>query len=497
VSRFQPLRSRSYLLFNNCLRGLVIATLMSTQSAIAESSLSIITNQAKYQYDVLGNENPIEGDTNLVNTNSKLGGLVDPLGTITGCDGKALASYQGYTVALYNVATDRLNPTSLLALAPTELPDVPNNGIPVGLAPNIENRNPFPLLANGDGSYNFLFDRTQLVAGKSYILVVKPPALSTYGERRVRIDITSFNNNILSYQATALDGKPISTTESNTKTASVAVADAATVGLSLISFEGLGASVCDLQPIQIVKSADRATAEPGDTVVYLLTLKNLSDRELTTLTAIDTLPLGMSLRTNSVRAQLGNTSAPVTVTQQGNVVTFKLDAPGFVVPARQSVNLAYAVSLEADAIRGTGRNSALFTARRSDGTTIVDGPATHLLTIRQGLLRDTGTIIGRVFVDKNFDGQQQPNEPGIPNAVIFTDDGNRITTDANGLFSVQSAVAGYRTGTLDLTSLPGYSLAPNIHFSERNSPSRLVKLAPGGIVRMNFGVTPTAREVKK
>jgi hypothetical protein len=153
--------------------------------------------------------------------------------------------------------------------------------------------------------------------------------------------------------------------------------------------------------------------------------------------------------------------------------------------------------LDTEALRGTGRNSATLTVIRSDGTTASDGPATHSLIVRQGLIRDTGTIVGRVFVDKNFDGQQQANEPGIPNAVIFTDDGNRITTDVNGLFSVQSAVAGYRTGTLDLTSLPGYTLAPNLYFSERNSASRLIKLAPGGIIRMNFGVTPTAREVKQ
>jgi hypothetical protein len=125
---------------------------------------------------------------------------------------------------------------------------------------------------------------------------------------------------------------------------------------------------------------------------------------------------------------------------------------------------------------------------------VTDGPVKHQLGVRQGLIRDTGTLIGRVFVDKNFDGEQQTNEPGIPNAVIFLDDGNRITTDANGLFSVQSVIAGYRTGVLDLGSLPGYTLAPNLYFNERNSQSRLVKLAPGGMARMNFGVTPTARE---
>jgi uncharacterized repeat protein (TIGR01451 family) len=309
--------------------------------------------------------------------------------------------------------------------------------------------------------------------------------------------MTGFNNNILTYRATSIDGKPLSTTESNTKSVSADVSDAATVGLSLISFQGLGASVCDGQPIQIIKSADRATAEPGDTVIYLLTLRNQSDKDITKLSAIDTLPLGMRLRPESVRAQLGTTPAPVTVTQQGNVVTFNINKLGFVVPARQSVNLAYAVTLDTDAIRGTGRNSATFTATRTDGTSVFDGPATHLLSIRQGLIRDTGTIIGRVFVDKNFDGEQQANEPGIPNAVIFMDDGNRVTTDVNGMFSVQSAVAGYRTGVLDLSSLPGYTLAPNRYFRERNSLSRLVKLAPGGIVRLNFGVTPTAREVKK
>ncbi len=45
-----------------------------------------------------------------------------------------------------------------------------------------------------------------------------------------------------------------------------------------------------------------------------------------------------------------------------------------------------------------------------------------------------------------------------------------------------------------LASLPGYTLAPNLYFNERNSHSRLVNLAPGGLVRMNFGVTPTFQE---
>jgi hypothetical protein len=128
---------------------------------------------------------------------------------------------------------------------------------------------------------------------------------------------------------------------------------------------------------------------------------------------------------------------------------------------------------------------------------VKDGPAVHRLRIRSGIVSDCGTIIGRVFVDKNFDGEQQPGEPGVPNAVVFMEDGNRITTDANGLFSVANVLPGYRTGVLDLSSTPGYTFAPNQYFSERNSQSRLVHLEPGGLVRMNFAVTPTSREAGK
>jgi hypothetical protein len=117
--------------------------------------------------------------------------------------------------------------------------------------------------------------------------------------------------------------------------------------------------------------------------------------------------------------------------------------------------------------------------------------------VRSGILSDCGTLIGRVFEDKNFDGEQQTGEPGIANAVVILDDGNRITTDVNGLFSVANVIAGSRTGVLDLSSVPGYDFAANRKFRERNSQSRLVRLEPGGLVRMNFAVTPTLREVMK
>lgn len=236
----------------------------------------------------------------------------------------------------------------------------------------------------------------------------------------------------------------------------------------------------------LIKTADRAAAEPGDTVIYRLALRNTGEIPASNIKIVDTQPLGLRFLPQSLQGALSNgtTTTPVTLAapvQSNRTLTFTypLLSPG------QTLTIVYAAVVTPDAIRGNGRNVAQ--EPRSN-------LASFTIRIRQGILSDCGTIVGRVFVDKNFDGEQQLGEPGVPNAVVFMDDGNRITTDANGLFSLANVIAGNRTGTLDFTSLPGYSLAPNQYFIERNSQSRLVRLAPGGMARMNFAVTPAYGE---
>ncbi len=451
----------------------------------------IITNTASYSYSDPGGQ-PFTGLTNKLAQS-----LIDPLGQITGCNGEKLNSYQGFSAGVYEVDASGLDLAGLTPLTQTELPDIPNNGIAAGIAPNRQNSNPY--FIGNDGQYNFILDesRGQLQVGKSYILVINPPVGSAYAQRRVKLSITGVNGRVVSYTATSLDGKPISLTDSATiVSGTLNVQDAERVGLSLAVID-VSVNVCDAQEIQITKGGDRSTATPGDTVIYRLSIRNLSTTTLNNVTAKDTLPVGFSLIDSSVRGELAGQSVPISTTKNGSTITFA--APGInLLPIRsnpnQVLNIAYAARVTPDAIRGSGRNTAIASAQRTDNAQPVkDGPATHRLRLRNGILSDCGTLIGRVFVDKNFDGEQQPGEPGVPNAVIFLDDGNRITTDANGLFSLSGVLSGNRTGVLDLTSLPGYTLAPNLYLKERNSQSRLVKLAPGGLVRMNFAVMPTVQ----
>ena len=423
--------------------------------------------------------------------------LRDPLGRITGCAGEMLPDYNGFSVGLY-----RPNPgdptggiQGLASLTPTEVPDRPNNNIQLGLGPNTENANPF-FVTNGDGgAYNFLLDmgRGQLDPGTEYILLVSPPAGSIYEERRIRLRFGDRNGNNIVFTATSLDGRPISSTDGGTSIqGTIQINDAERVGLNLAVLD-FDTGVCEAQEIQITKTGDRIVAEPGDTVVYRLAVRNLAATPLNSLVISDRLPLGLQFRGGSVRAALGETQVSISSRQDGRNIVF--DVPDVTLASGETLNIAYAARVTPDAIRGNGRNSASVNGQRVDNFLPVrDGPAIHQLRIDPGILSNCGTLIGRVFVDKNFDGEQQANEPGVPNAVVFLDDGNRIITDDNGLFSLANVVSGYRSGVLDLASLPGYAIAPNLKFSERNSQSRLVRLEPGGIARMNFAVTPASEE---
>ena len=246
----------------------------------------------------------------------------------------------------------------------------------------------------------------------------------------------------------------------------------------------IGVPPVEDQLLRLTKTADKSAAEPGDVVIYRLLVENLSNVPATPLTVVDNLPRGLEYIDDSV-----NTSPPpptlTSFTPSGRQLNFGFDS----LAANSSVQILYAVTLTPDSVRGSGINVASASA---PGFPTVQ--AEFRLTIRPGILSDCGTIIGRVFVDKNFDGEQQTGEAGVPNAVIYLDDGNRIIADPDGLFSMANVVSGNRVGVLDLSSLPCYTLAPNLYRLENNSQSRLVRLEPGGLARMNFAVTPTYGE---
>jgi len=481
---------------------LVVFLSHSAASVLAQSTpqagaLTSVSNQATATYGTAGT------DIDLISNQLDITleeGLIDPFGTLVGCDGQPLDSYVGFEMGLYEPDASGIELGNLVPLTTTTGTD--------SIPPNTSNINPFALDI-ATGQYNFLLDSNALLSGPlnvgktqtdsdaQYILVINPPSGSIFTERRVRLTILGVTNNTanntgtLSYRATSLDGQPIGVDGQRELIRTQEIRNAASQGL--IFFElGLNTTLCEGNQVSITKTADRSAAQPGDSVVYRLLITSLVKADINSVVAVDTLPFGFQLIPESVSGLIDGNLIEVTTQQSGSVVTFSVSES---INDTQSLEIIYAARLTPDAVRGSGSNSAVVTARRTDNDfEVQDGPSLHRVTLDPGILSDCGTLIGRVFEDKNFDGEQQFGEAGIPNAVIFLDDGNRVVTDADGLFSLQKVLPGQRTGTLDLASLPGYTLAPNLYFIERNSHSRLVNLAPGGLARMNFGVTPTFQE---
>ncbi|WP_026100138.1 DUF11 domain-containing protein [Fortiea contorta] len=244
--------------------------------------------------------------------------------------------------------------------------------------------------------------------------------------------------------------------------------------------------------LELIKTGDKAAAEPGDSIVYRLAITNKGTTAASNLIINDRLPLGIRLINKTLTGSINNNSIALTANSNSRSISISPVDNSIQLQPNQTLVIVYAGEITPDAIRGTGTNLAIAQAGN-----LTSNPSSHTIRIRPGILSDCGTLIGRVFIDKNNDGEQQNNEPGIGNAVIYIDDGTRIITDNNGLYSLSNVISGNRTATLDLTSLPGYALAPNKYIIEKNSHTRLAKLAPGSMVRINFGVTPAFGEQKR
>ena len=65
-----------------------------------------------------------------------------------------------------------------------------------------------------------------------------------------------------------------------------------------------------------------------------------------------------------------------------------------------------------------------------------------------------GTVIGIIFQDKNKNGLQEPDEPGIPNVTVFLDGGYSIETDAEGKFRFWPVPAGKHRLSVSQDNVP-------------------------------------------
>jgi uncharacterized repeat protein (TIGR01451 family) len=123
-------------------------------------------------------------------------------------------------------------------------------------------------------------------------------------------------------------------------------------------------------------------------------------------------------------------------------------------------------------------------------TNLVVGTARATVTVLAEHVFDCGDIIGKVFDDRNRNGSQDGDEPGLAGVRLVTVKGVLITTDKHGRFHVACAdVPDADIGSNFILKLDTRTLPSGFKMTTNNP--RIVRLTAGKMSKLNFGASIT------
>ncbi len=252
--------------------------------------------------------------------------------------------------------------------------------------------------------------------------------------------------------------------------------------------------------LTISKSAGKTTAAIGDLIAYHLKLANIGAAPVTSITLTDVMPHGLQILPGSARLNNEPLADPTALGNRG----FAWSLPG--LEPNKELEITYRAVVGPDATRGDGINTA-FAAGLSLGKAIASNTASVKVKITAGIFTEKGTILGKIFLDRDGNRMQQqsaiakpddPDEPGLPNLILYLEDGSRISTDQNGKFSLLGVAPGTHILRVDESTLPrDMGLVPIANRFLGEGSSQMVTMPPGGLVQADFAVRqlgPVAEE---
>ncbi len=127
-----------------------------------------------------------------------------------------------------------------------------------------------------------------------------------------------------------------------------------------------------------------------------------------------------------------------------------------------------------------GKRYEITITARSNGQTLSN--ALHVvILIEPDPLFDEGTVLGKVFDDRDEDGAQSKGEIGVPGVRLYTEYGVSVVTDADGRFHIPAVSPGRHVLKID-----GHTLPPGTNFVTEES--LLIKTTPGLLNKVRFAV---------
>ena len=233
-------------------------------------------------------------------------------------------------------------------------------------------------------------------------------------------------------------------------------------------------------PVTISKVALKDTAHIGEFVPYTVKIRNNSSTDsVINMSLSDMIPAGFKYVKGSGRLTVNGT-----ITKIEPVGTRPIEFKGIDLTTSGEAKITYILVVGAGVTPGEyinkaqGKNAAGFTnSNISSATVKVTGDP----------LFDDSLIFGKVFWDKNRDGRQDKDEPGVGGVKLITARGEIITTDESGRYHLADVSGGrWERGTNFILKLDVRSLPQGLTTTTENPI--VTRLSPGLPSRINFGV---------
>ncbi len=240
------------------------------------------------------------------------------------------------------------------------------------------------------------------------------------------------------------------------------------------------------QVLEITKRANKKEVTVGDVVTYTVEIKNKTTKDVISVRLLDLIPPNFKYLKGSTRmngAALPDPGGNRPMAFDIGIVPALVDAngngradpgePGYFV-------LGYQLVVGSGATPRTYVNTAVATDVCDECR--ISGEASAQVTVVLDPVFDLGTIIGKVFEDKNQNGWQDANEPGVPGAMVALDDGTYALTDQYGRYHFPAVKPGQRLVKINLQGLA-------LGAATSTDEARVVSVTSGLLVKANFGVT--------
>ncbi|WP_162265092.1 DUF7507 domain-containing protein [Polycladidibacter stylochi] len=240
--------------------------------------------------------------------------------------------------------------------------------------------------------------------------------------------------------------------------------------------------------LELTKTTRVQTVERGAVVPYTITIRSKLARTTGPMTLLDIMPADFAFVKET--AMVDGAKWPVTV--NGRVTT--LDNLYISPNATMTITLNGRVLISAHA--GEHTNQAVL--KHSVTKELLAPKAKATVRLLPEHVFDCGDVYGKVFHDVNEDGYQNPPrkgvvEKGMPAARLMGVDGTIITSDSFGRYHVPCAMLPKGRGSNFILKLDTRSLPKGFYVTTENP--RVVRLTPGKMSELNFGVAQSKRVV--